>query len=110
MKTSQGFMTALLTLVALTFLSSSFAQETSPQFVVRIIYFVPNDREPRQNIDIQLVGLIKLAQERFADLMENQGFSRKGRSPSCEGTIQRCVLSESIIRILDSMGGDRRTV
>ena len=77
MKTSQGFMTALLTLVALTFLSSSFAQETSPQFVVRIIYFIPNDREPRQNMDTQLVGLIQLAQERFADLMENQGFSRK---------------------------------
>ena len=77
MKTSQGFMTALLTLVALTFLSSSFAQETSPQFVVRIIYFIPNDREPRQNMDTQLVGLIQLAQERFADLMESQGFSRK---------------------------------
>ena len=77
MKTSQGFMTALLTLVALTFLSSSFAQETSPQFVVRIIYFIPNDREPRQNMDTQLVGLIQLAQEYFADLMENQGFSRK---------------------------------
>ena len=77
MKTSQGFMTALLTLVALTFLSSSFAQETSPQFVVRIIYFIPNDREPRQNMDTHLVGLIQLAQERFADLMENQGFSRK---------------------------------
>ena len=77
MKTSQGFMTTLLTLVALTFLSSSFAQETSPQFVVRIIYFIPNDREPRQNMDTHLVGLIQLAQERFADLMENQGFSRK---------------------------------
>ena len=70
-------MTALLTLVALTFLSSSFAQETSPQFVVRIIYFIPNDREPRQNMDTQLVGLIQLAQEHFADLMESQGFSRK---------------------------------
>ena len=77
MKTSQGFMTALLTLVALTFLSSSFAQETSPQFVVRIIYFIPNDREPRQNMDTHLVGLIQLAQEHFADLMESQGFSRK---------------------------------
>ena len=77
MKTTKGFTSVLLMFVTLAFLSGSFAQETSPQFVVRIIYFVPNDREPRQNMDIQLVGLIKLAQERFADLMENQGFSRK---------------------------------
>ena len=44
---------------------------------VRLIYFLPNDRPPRQDIDTKMDALIKDVQQFYADQMENHGFGRK---------------------------------
>ena len=44
---------------------------------VRLIYFLPNDREPQQDIDAKLDALIKDVQQYYAEQMENHGFGRK---------------------------------
>ena len=49
----------------------------SSEYIVRIIYFVPNDRTPQRDIDTQLDKLIKEAQQFYADRMESHGFGRK---------------------------------
>ncbi len=60
--------------VLIFFTSVSYA---SPEYIVRIIYFVPSDRTPQKDIDTQLDKLIKEAQQFCADLMESHGFDRK---------------------------------
>ena len=45
--------------------------------VVRLIYFLPNDREPQPNIDAKMDKLIKDVQQFYAYLMEAHGFGRK---------------------------------
>ena len=54
---------------------AGLAQDTRP--IVRLIYFLPSDREPQPDIDVKLDRLIKYAQQDFANLMETQGFGRK---------------------------------
>ena len=54
-----------------------FAQDTSPEYIVRVLYVVPNDREPDPDMDTQLDTLMKEAQQFYAGLMEFHGFSRK---------------------------------
>ena len=54
---------------------ASVAQDTRP--MVRLIYFLPRDREPQPNIDKKLDGLIKDAQQLYANHMEAHGFGRK---------------------------------
>ena len=44
---------------------------------VRLIYFLPNDREPRQDIDTKLDTSIRNVQRFYADEMESHGFGRK---------------------------------
>ena len=46
-------------------------------YTVRLIYFLPNDRQPRPSIDIELHGRIKGIQQYYADVMEYHGFGRK---------------------------------
>ena len=46
-------------------------------YTVRLIYFLPSDRQPKPEIDIEFDTWIKKAQEYFADVMEYQGFGRK---------------------------------
>ena len=53
----------------------SGAQDTRP--IVRLIYFLPKDREPQPNIDEKMDGLIKDAQQLYANHMEAHGFGRK---------------------------------
>lgn len=77
MKTTLCSTITLLTFVTLVFVPNSFAQDDSPEYVVRTIYVVPNDREPDPDIDTKLDGLMKKSQKFFADLMEFHGFSRK---------------------------------
>ena len=68
----------LLIFVTLTCLPKSFAQEKhSPENTVRIIYFLPNDRESHQNIDTKIDRLIKDVQNFYANEMERHGFGRK---------------------------------
>ena len=54
---------------------ASVAQDTRP--MVRLIYFLPRDREPQPNIDEKMDGLIKDAQQLYANHMEAHGFGRK---------------------------------
>ena len=45
--------------------------------IVRLIYFLPSDREPQPGIDEKMDKLIKDMQRVYADLMERHGFGRK---------------------------------
>ena len=75
MKTTLCF--TLLTFVTLTFVPNSYAQDTSPEYVMRLIYFLPNDRQADPDIDTKLDTLIKDTQKFYADQMEAHGFGRK---------------------------------
>ena len=46
-------------------------------YTVQLIYFLPSDRQPRPNIDIELDRRIKETQQYYADEMEYHGFGRK---------------------------------
>ena len=54
-----------------------FAQDSLPRPIVRLIYFVPNDRQPLPDIDEQMDRQIKDVQEFYAQHMANHGFGRK---------------------------------
>ena len=75
MKTA--FCITLLTFVMFTLVSNSSAQDTTPEYVVRVIYFIPNDQEPDPDIDTKLDTLMKDAQQFYADQLEVHGFGRK---------------------------------
>ena len=67
----------LLTLITLAFPPNSFAQDASPEYVVRQIYFHPSDRQPSQEINARLDVLVDEVQQFYADEMESHGFDRK---------------------------------
>ena len=77
MKTTLCLTLTLLTFVTLAFVPNSFAQVASPEYVVRVIYFIPNDREPDPDMDTKLDTLIKDVHKFYADQMEAHGFGRK---------------------------------
>ena len=77
MKTALCFILTLFTFVTLAFMPNSFAEDTQPENVVRVIYFLPKDRQPQQDIDTQLDLLMKDVHQSYAEVMENQGFGRK---------------------------------
>ena len=77
MKTTLCLTLTLLTFAMLAFVTNSFAQDDSPEYVVRVIYFLPNDQEPDPDIDSKLDTLIKDVQNFYADQMERHGFGRK---------------------------------
>ena len=65
-----------LTLIVLfTFLPLGFAQAQRP--IVRLIYFLPSDRQPQLDIDAKMDRLIKDVQLFYAEQMEAHGFGRK---------------------------------
>ena len=45
--------------------------------IVRLVYFLPNDRQPQPDIDEKMDRLIKEVQTFYADQMEANGFGRK---------------------------------
>ena len=65
----------LVLILLLNFVPLSFAQDARP--IVRLIYFLPSDREPQPDIDEKMDRLIKDAQQFYADQMEAHGFGRK---------------------------------
>ena len=77
MKSTLYFTLTLLTLAMFAFVPNSFGQDASPEYVVRVIYFIPNDRQPDPDMDTKLDTLIKEAQKFYADQMESHGFNRK---------------------------------
>ena len=46
-------------------------------YTVRLIYFLPSDRSPQQDIDTKLNTLIRDVQQFYAEQMESHGFGRK---------------------------------
>ena len=44
---------------------------------VRLIYFLPSDRSPQQDIDAKMDSLIKDVQQSYAEVMEYHGFGRR---------------------------------
>ena len=79
MKTTLCCMIALLTIFGQIALPHSFAQvvEDLPHHTVRVIYFLPKDRQPEPDIDAKLGSMIKDVQQFYADQMESHGFDRK---------------------------------
>ncbi len=77
MKTTLYFTLTLITFVTLMFVPNSLAQDDSPEYVVRVIYFIPTDREPDPNMNEKLDTLLKESQDFYADQMEAHGFGRK---------------------------------
>ena len=71
------FLLTLLTCMTLVLLPDSSAQFGSPEYVVRVIYFLPSDQAPQPDINEKLDKLIKDTQLFFADQMTAHGFSRK---------------------------------
>ena len=71
--------TLLLLLICGIFLfwHNVFAQTTASNNMVRLVYFVPRQRQPQPDIDVKLDALIENVQKFFADEMERHGFKRK---------------------------------
>ena len=77
MKTTLYLTLTLIAFAVLAFVPNSFAQDNSPEYVVRVIYLIPNDQEPDPDIDSKLDTLMKDAQQFYADQMDAHGFGRK---------------------------------
>lgn len=77
MKTRLCLIFIALTLITLPFARDSFAQDESPEYMVRAIYFYAKDIEPRPDVDARLDSLMKDVRKFFADEMERHGFDRK---------------------------------
>ena len=71
----KGKLFLLLTLLAFGVLSLS--SNSAAQGIVRLIYFVPNDRPQQHDIDAKLDTLIRQIQKFYADEMERHGYGRK---------------------------------
>ncbi len=64
--------------ILITCLQHSFAQENKPKAnYVKVLYFRPNDRPAKKNINDDIDKLMKHAQKFYANNMENYGFGRK---------------------------------
>ncbi len=59
------------------FFITSLTEAQNERPIVRIVYFMPSDTQPQENIDAKLDTLIKNVQKSFADEMERHGFGRK---------------------------------
>ena len=67
----------LLIIGPVLFLPNSFAQGTASNNMVRLVYFVPRNRQAQPDIDTKLDRLIRDVQALFSDEMERHGFGRK---------------------------------
>ncbi|MDE0088337.1 MAG: M12 family metallo-peptidase, partial [Candidatus Poribacteria bacterium] len=77
MKTKLCLTLTLLTFVTFAFVPNAFAQDDSPEYVVRQIYFHPSTNQHLQTIDTKLDTIVKDVQQFYADEMERHGFGRK---------------------------------
>ncbi len=70
------FKRLLLVLIVLcSFLPLGFGQDS--QHIVRLIYFLPSDRQPQPEINTKMDRMIKSVQRYYADVMEAHGFGKK---------------------------------
>ena len=78
MKTTLCSILTIFTFILLAFVPKSFAQQsTSPERMVRVVYFFPKDRRPQPDINTKLDALIKDVQQLYVNEMERHGFGRK---------------------------------
>ena len=78
MRTTRYFTLTLLIFVMLAFVLNSFAQhETPPANTVGVIYFLPTERAPHQDIDAKLDTLLTTVQTFYENEMARNGFDRK---------------------------------
>ena len=78
MKTTLLFFLILICICNMTVLPQvCFGFPQHPRPVVRLIYFLPNDREPAPGIDAKMDTLIKDVQQFYANQMAAHGFGRK---------------------------------
>ncbi|MDE0316756.1 MAG: leucine-rich repeat domain-containing protein [Candidatus Poribacteria bacterium] len=77
MKTTLYFTLTLITFGTLAFVPNAFAQDDSPEYVVRVIYVQLNDVEPQEDSVNTLKAMIKDIQTFYADEMERHGYGRK---------------------------------
>ena len=77
MKTTLCFTLTLLIFLTLAFVPNSFAQDDSPEYIIRQIFFYPSDLQPWRDVDITLDKLVGHVQQFYADEMERHGFGRK---------------------------------
>ncbi len=75
MKTTLFSLLIVVVSIIFLFSDSSFAQD-SPH-MVRLIYFLPNDRSTQEGVGTKLDAMIKDVQRFYADQMEQHGFGRK---------------------------------
>ena len=75
MRTTFYFILTLFTFVMLAFIPNSFAQDFRP--IVRLIYFVPSDRQPQPDIETKMYKLIEDVQLGYEGIMEAHGFGKK---------------------------------
>ncbi len=68
---------ALLAFVTLGFLPNSFAQEAAPERMVRLIYFLPNDRPFRPEVVQKMKDEIRNLQTFFGEQMQAHGHGYK---------------------------------
>ncbi|MYF97543.1 hypothetical protein F4212_00185 [Candidatus Poribacteria bacterium] len=66
-----------ITLVFLLILPSFAQQDSSTDYIVKLFYFLPNDRVAQPNINEKMEDLIRKAQQFYANEMEKHGFGRK---------------------------------
>ena len=75
MKATLCLILTLFAFVVLIFLPNSFAQDSRP--IVRLIYFVPSDRQLQPDMDTKFDQLIKEVQQGYEGIMEAHGFGKK---------------------------------
>ncbi len=75
MKTRLYFTLTLFIFITFAIVPLSFAQDARP--IVKLIYFLPNDRPSQPDIDGKMDKLIKDVQQLYTDQMEAHGFGRK---------------------------------
>ena len=77
MKRRFFFLLTVISSMVLFFVTNTFAQVGSPEYVVRVIYFLPSDRTPQPDINEKLDKLIKDTQLFYAEQMTAHGFGTK---------------------------------
>ena len=75
MKTVHCFILTFFIFLSFAVLANGLAQEHQP--VVRLIYFLPNDRQPQRNMNTKMDTLIKDVQQIYTNEMLYHGFGRK---------------------------------
>ena len=66
-----------ITLLLSLFLPNLSQAQQQERPIVRLIYFLPRDRQPQPDINAKMDTLIKDVQQYYADQMERHGFGRK---------------------------------